>query len=278
VRAVPVEATQAQAALLERDDAPPVSAAYVCATRESGALSAALVLDRLLPGTVDPFRVLVRDSDDGVGRAIASGVEGLKRARPFGVLTGTLTPELVRHGSRELLAMAKHSQYLRSERTRGLEPAGSESLRDWSELPESLRESNRAFANSVGEVLEAAGCVLVPAPLKSPDEPLFEFAEEEIERLAPREHERWCRDLEADGWRRADGDGKDPDAKRHPALRPWDELGEVDREKDREAIRELPRMLVRAGFEIYAPGRQAVAKRPSVRSGRTSPTRSRKIR
>jgi hypothetical protein len=100
----------------------------------------------------------------------------------------------------------------------------------------------------VGEKLEAANCSIVPAPLVDPNDPGFAFTAEEVEELAREEHDRWCRDLEADGWRF--GRVKDPVAKRHPNLVPWEELTEDDRDKDREPIALLPSMLARAGFQI----------------------------
>jgi hypothetical protein len=78
---------------------------------------------------------------------------------------------------------------------------------------------------------------------------LLELKGEELEALARGEHDRWMRDLVRDGWRPTDGP-KDPDRKLHPLLVPWDELDEVEREKDRAPMRELPVTLARAGLEI----------------------------
>ena len=41
-------------------------------------------------------------------------------------------------------------------------------------------------------------------------------------------------------------------AKRHPLLVPWDELPESEREKDRDAFRNLPQMLGLVGYELGA--------------------------
>lgn len=43
-------------------------------------------------------------------------------------------------------------------------------------------------------------------------------------------HENWCVGKRAEGWRH--GDKKDPDAKVHPCLVPWDELPPEQRRKD----------------------------------------------
>ena len=77
-----------------------------------------------------------------------------------------------------------------------------------------------------------------------------------------REGREWVADLLGQGWRRTDGP-KDPQRKLHPLLESWEELSEAERDKDRMAVRELPEMLLRAGFEIYreddqtAPARSA---------------------
>jgi hypothetical protein len=57
------------------------------------------------------------------------------------------------------------------------------------------------------------------------------------------------RDRIADGW--SYGAARDDVRMLHPSLVPYDELPEDEREKDRDAIRDLPRMLAEAGFEIH---------------------------
>jgi hypothetical protein len=125
-------------------------------------------------------------------------------------------------------------------------------MEPWERLPESLRESNRRFADGVGAKLAAAGCAVVPAPLIDPLGDLFGFTDADIEELAREEHDRWMRDLLRDGWRRTTGE-KDPKRKLHPLLVPWKELSEADREKDRDAARLIPLMLAQAGYELYRP-------------------------
>jgi hypothetical protein len=72
--------------------------------------------------------------------------------------------------------------------------------------------------------------------------------DEEIERLAESEHQRWCEERWADGWTR--GSEIDLQQKRHTDLVPWSELGESRRELDHEAQRELPALLARYGLAI----------------------------
>jgi hypothetical protein len=188
--------------------------------------------------------VAVRDEDEGVATALG----GEAGVTAFGVLTRALTSDLVTQGTTEVLARAKHEQYVRDERGRGGTPETNPSMVAWPELGESLKASNRAFAAGVGEKLRAAGVAVVPAPLADPTT-APRLSGEQVEELAIAEHERWCRDLIADGWRHGPGP-KDPERRLHPSLVPWDELSEEERDKDREPVRALPEMLARAGFEL----------------------------
>jgi hypothetical protein len=60
------------------------------------------------------------------------------------------------------------------------------------------------------------------------------------------------RDAIADGWRRTSnaGEPKDAERKLHPQLVPWAQVSEEERDKDRNAIRELPAMIELTGFRI----------------------------
>jgi hypothetical protein len=237
-------------------DAPPATAAYVCARPEAKAIAAGLGLrsSPLVEG-IDVV-VVVRDEREGIATALRpdGGVV------PFGVIGRALTSEAVLLGTNEAIAHAKHAQYVRDERARGVTPEENPSMVPWDELEESLRESNRRFAESIGTKLEQAGLMVVPAPLASaPAEPIL--AGDEVEELAIAEHERWRGDLREEGWQPTSGP-KDARRKLHPALVPWGDLSEEDRDKDREPIRALPEMLTQAGFEL-----RRAAPRESARPG-----------
>jgi TrkA-N domain/RyR domain len=241
--------------MLEPDGSCDVSHAYVSLNEESAALAAALALHADPAARAVPVVVAVADEDAGVAMALAAEGGSFAAIEPFGVLSGALSPILLLRGTNEILARAKHNDYLREERALGSTPADNPSLRPWEELPESLKESNRRFADGIGPKLEAAGCALVPAPLGRADEDGFAFSAEEVETLARAEHERWAEDLRRDGWRPTAGE-KDPGRRLHPLLVSWEQLPEVERDKDREPVRDLPRMLARAGFRLYrTPGR-----------------------
>ena len=54
--------------------------------------------------------------------------------------------------------------------------------------------------------------------------------------------------MTAAGWRF--GVPRDDARKIHDQVKPWEELDEANRAKDREAVLEIPRMLAIAGFAI----------------------------
>ncbi|MGF9755053.1 NAD-binding protein [Microvirga sp. 0TCS3.31] len=151
----------------------------------------------------------------------------------------------------ELMAMARHEDYCAAERLRGITSRNNPSLVSWDELPESLKDSNRRFAVAVGSVLGELGAGLVP--LGRPLDPdAIPVSRARMETLAQQEHDRWMNDLVRDGWTYSSGP-KDPQRKTHPLLIGWDDLDEPEREKDRDAIRAIPRMLARVGYALDVP-------------------------
>jgi uncharacterized membrane protein len=141
------------------------------------------------------------------------------------------------------IAPAIHEAYVERCVANG-EPRGSrEALQPWDELSELLKESNRDQALAFAEKLAAIGCVIVPA-----DEPpsLFSYKAGEVLRLARMEHDRWMRERERQGYVR----GAVRVGLFHPDLVPWDELSPGAREKDIQAVRDIPRILAAAGYQV----------------------------
>lgn len=93
----------------------------------------------------------------------------------------------------------------------------------WQDLPETYIAANRAAADHRAiKLWDAATSGLAGEAL--------------VEALAEAEHKRWCAERLLAGWAPA-GDGpRDNDRRLHPDLRPWAELDETAREKDRAAV------------------------------------------
>ena len=70
--------------------------------------------------------------------------------------------------------------------------------------------------------------------------------------LAKKEHERWLRSKLKTGWRY--GDPRDDDRRLHPSVRPWEELPEDEKDKDRKTVEKLPEIVAAAGMTLARCG------------------------
>jgi uncharacterized membrane protein len=127
-------------------------------------------------------------------------------------------------------------------------PGSTASLRQWEELPPELKESTRAQARHIGEMLAAIGCLMVPTfdPALT-----FAFDGEEVQRLARLEHERWMRREVAAGFVCEPA----PQGRTVPDLVAWEELSDQARAKRIQAARGIPAMLAGVGFQVLRDGR-----------------------
>jgi TrkA-N domain/RyR domain len=161
----------------------------------------------------------------------------------FGVLEEGCVPERVRQDLHDQLARAIHQAYLDHCAAQGDSPERNPSMRPWTELPDDLKQANLAQAADIRRKLRAIDCAIVP---ESAAVPVFAFTAGEVEQLAEQEHERWMRERQALGYVL----GPDRAAKQHPDLLPWAGLSEASRDKDRNAVCEIPSILQQAGFQI----------------------------
>jgi voltage-gated potassium channel Kch len=236
----------------------PVSSVYVCLDDEAEGLAAAMALRSRAETRAAPIVVTVADAGAGVASAVRDGAGILEDVDAFGVLSGALKPDLLLRGNSELLARAKHEEYLAQQRVAGTRP-GPPAMVPWAQLPEDLKDANRRFADGIGAKLKAAGCALVPAPVTNSGGGDFSFSDAEVEELAKLEHDRWVRDKERDDW--SYGPERNEADRVHPLMVPWEKLPEKEREKDRNPMRELPRILARVGLEIQRGPVQAAAEK-----------------
>ncbi len=114
----------------------------------------------------------------------------------------------------------------------------------WDQLTEDLREANRAQARAIVRKLASVGAAVEPRQQTTP----FEFTDAELEQLAKVEHRRWVAQKRATGWIYAAV--RDDRRKRHPMIIKWEKLSEWEREKDRDAVRNIPALLNSVGLRI----------------------------
>jgi hypothetical protein len=140
-------------------------------------------------------------------------------------------------------------------------------LKPYCDLQEDEKEQNRDNVRDIAGKLAAIGYVMTPA--RSGQIP-FNFPGPRMEELAEWEHDRWMRAKIQAGWRY--GPRTDKAARRHNAILPWRKLArkEMDRRytpaeiaamgnkilpenekaKDRELVRQIPRILHEAGYTV----------------------------
>lgn len=146
----------------------------------------------------------------------------------------------------EALAKAAHEAYCERALERDESPTSNVALRPWDELPEDLRIANRSQVIDIPSKLRFLGYELAPGYGISPYD--MEVSESQLEELAVREHARWSADRLKHGWTYAST--RDNARKHHPLLVAWDRLSKLEKDKDRDTVRDLPRLIERAGFSV----------------------------
>ncbi len=227
-----------------------VDMVYICLDDDSLGLQTGLTLLYRMRESVIPIVVRMVE-DAGLATLLRGGDDSkstFANLHAFGLLDRTCTADLVLGGTHEVLARAIHEEYVRHQEQLGEAPQTNPVMVLWNNLPERLKESNRRQVDHIRVKIEAIRCGI--APLTDWDAASFEFTSDEVELMARMEHERWCEELRLDGWTYAAG-SKDPDARTNPDLVSWEVLPDLEKEKNRITVRELPGFLARAGFQVY---------------------------
>jgi voltage-gated potassium channel Kch len=235
------------------DDAVPTRT-FVCLPSTEDALNAGLAAAHAMTALAE--LVVICMSEPSPFGAVLTGrtpllddVEG--RLTVFEVVEEACMPARIRDDLVDQLARAIHRAYLDDCAARGDTPAVNSSMQPWEQLPEDLKRANRAQTADIGVKLDAIDCTVTP---ESGTAAPFAFRTDEVDKLAQMEHVRWMQERMAAG----KVYGPRREGNQHPDLVDWQYLSETAREKDRDAIRELPAILGEAGFQIIR-----VPKRPS---------------
>jgi hypothetical protein len=183
------------------------------------------------------------DAGAGPGRSDAS-------AHLFAILDSGLDPERIEADSLiDTMARAIHAAYLADQVGKGrvLRAPDRPALVPWSELSSRLADSNREQAAALWHKLRDVGCVVAPwdAGARAVTDI---FTPDEVDRLASAEHERWMEVLRRQYPGMTHGEARTETT--HPDFLPWAELPDLSREQNRQAIRDLPRVLQAADLMV----------------------------
>lgn len=156
--------------------------------------------------------------------------------------------EILRLGpSIDGIAEQIHENYRR--RQAGTKSKSDPSMQPWSTLREDLRESNRQQAAHIPTKLHAIGKTFSSDPGRFTNRA---FTKKTIEELAIVEHDRWVEERRIAGWRY--GKVRDTARKISPYLVSWDALKGLEnnpQQWDRDAVKDIPRILTAAGYRIH---------------------------
>jgi hypothetical protein len=195
-----------------------------------------------------------------------------KNVNVFNMVQETCKYDKIVNEEIELMGEKIHLCYCADAIAGGATKENNSSIRDWDELSEDLKESNRQQAYNISLRLKAFGYSIVPINSEAPEH-FFKFdhilisklskittkAESDIlqgnealvYKLSKAEHIRWMNDKLMKGWRYKNID-KDLGRKErfHPDLRPFEQLPEESKAKNIAATLRIPDILNHAGKKI----------------------------
>jgi hypothetical protein len=219
------------------------AAVYFCTGTEAHNLAAAMLLCAAFARahkSVPPLYVRA----GGVGSSrFGAQLSEHPWFRVFGS-TGWVADEALMEERLDAVARTIHERYLSEALARGESLGARRSLRPWTLLAEDLKDDNRHLADHHFIKVRDADAVAIPgAPAAD-----FKWTADEIEWLARVEHERWMAQRVLNGWKFSPA--RDDAKKLHPDMVPYAQLAEDRKELDRAAVREVPGLLMQAGFGL----------------------------
>ena len=204
--------------------------------------------DRLNPLAANPVVLIVNDERAG-SLAIAGVGTDAGPVRLFGILDLVLDERFLVGGLQETLAKEIHLYYYRKELAKGGEKLPY--VKPWKKLDDDAKSSNRDSAADIPRKLAGSAAWSSPRHWPTPSAQRRcsrSSSTDRLEEFAKAEHERWIAERGRNGWKL--GPKRDNDAKIHPSMKPYTDLTEPEKEKDRDMIRKLPEQLAMAGFAI----------------------------
>jgi len=219
---------------------------------DSGSVVAGLsVLSKL--DRTDDVPILVRMSEREALASLLSGGQGnakwANRVHAVGLIGRVCTQQMFLNKELDVLAKAIHEDFVEERKQEG-KPDTDASLQPWERLDQEQKDSNRQQADHIAVKLRAIGCRSVEGDRDGAA--AFAFSADEVELLARMEFARWKAHRFLTGWVR--GPQKDSKEKISPCLGEWDDLPADIKEYNRQAVRNIPRLLRLVGRHIQRVG------------------------
>lgn len=217
-------------------------AVYVCLDSDEDGIAVSLLLWRELRTSDIPIIVATRQRSclawlparPSSGRGVMA----------FDVTQSACSQEAILGAVLDKKARSIHEDYVRHRVAEG-EVFGEGVLVGWDELPEDLKSANRQQADHLDVKLRAVGCFMDKAGGSNP----VNLSDSEIEQMAGMEHQRWVADRTLAGW--TQGSPRNNEKRIHPHLVEWVRLPEDIRERDREAVRNILKVIRDMELDVY---------------------------
>lgn len=242
---IPLQAELTSIGLLKNILTPPkegeVIQTYICL--DDPVLSLQICLNLLqIPGYINQPIWVHLSKESSLTNILEKPLPGLgvdSQIRTFDIFDHACSADLILGGMHEILARDLHEIYRADNHS-------ASASKTWEQLPEALKDANRQQASRIFQLLKEGGYKIYP--LQDWDAHTKVFSEIELEKMARMEHALWRQAKETDGWTHAEE--RDTNMRVHPDLVPWEELSDVEREKNLKVIRQLPALLAKIGFEV----------------------------
>lgn len=215
---------------------------FVCLEDDARDVEVALRLRTLLNSPDRHLLVRIR-SHRSLAKILETAPSPDQRIIPFGMIEDACADEAFLNERTDSVARAIHEFFVFKRLAGSIRrPDNDPALRDWDDLREEIRESNRQQADHIAIKLRAIGCKLVKT--SDPGEAVEKIEWKEIELLAPVEHGRWNAERLLAGWRY--GTPSNKEERINENLKTWEELDKSIRKYDEEAVEDIPDIVKRA--------------------------------
>ena len=219
----------------------------ICLDNDSASLRCALTLAAQLERTTVPLFVRMEE-DVGLASLLncqAQTTELLRHVHAFGQINLAASLSKWISAGQDDIAMSIHEGF-RIQRAAEVRPSSDPSMRNWNDLSEGLKNSNRQFADHMPVKLRAIRCV-VDKPREG-ENAVKGFTQVEADLLAKMEHARWNAERFLGNWQLGPADKPN---KISPYLVEWDVLPKEIQKYDYEMVEVIPQLVNSMNQQIY---------------------------